>query len=56
MKGFFYRDESHKAIVHFTHQGRDHSFVQAIEMLCRAFPEAEENRHGRRVCGCMAII
>ena len=42
MKGFFYRDESHKAIVHFTHQGRDHSFVQAIEMLCRAFPEAEE--------------
>lgn len=42
MKGFFYRDETHRAIVHFTHQGRDHSFVQALEMLCRAFPEAEE--------------
>lgn len=42
MKGFFYRDETHKAIVHFTHQGRDHSFVQALEALCRAFPNAEE--------------
>lgn len=42
MKGFFYRDETHQAIVHFTHQGRDHSFVQALEALCRAFPQAEE--------------
>ncbi len=42
MKGFFYRDETHRAIVHFTHQGRDHSFVQALEALCRAFPDAEE--------------
>lgn len=40
MKGFFYREESHKTIVHFTHQGRDHSFVQALEALCRAFPNA----------------
>ena len=54
MKGFFYRDEDHKAIVHFTHQGRDHSFVQAIEMLCRAFPEAEEKtkwEHSLRLYG-----
>lgn len=42
MKGFFYRDETHKTIVHFTHQGRDHSFVQALQALCKAFPEAEE--------------
>lgn len=42
MKGFFYRDETHQAIVHFTHQGRDHSFVQALEALCKAFPEAKE--------------
>lgn len=42
MKGFFYRDETHRAIVHFTHQGRDHSFVQALEALCKAFPDAPE--------------
>ena len=40
MKGFFYRDETHRTIVHFTHQGRDHSFVQALEALCRAFPDS----------------
>lgn len=40
MKGFFYRDETHKTIVHFTHQGRDHSFVQALEALCRALPDS----------------
>jgi len=40
MKGFFYRDERHKAMVHFTHQGRDHSFVQALEALCRALPDS----------------
>lgn len=42
MKGFFYRDRSHRAIVHFTHQGRDHSFVQAIEAMLVTFPDAEE--------------
>ncbi len=42
LRGFFYRDQSHRTIVHFTHQGRDHSFVQAVAALLRAFPEAEE--------------
>lgn len=42
MKGFFYRDESHRTIVHFTHQGRDHSFVQALEALCAAFPDSPQ--------------
>lgn len=42
MKGFFYRDESHKTIVHFTHQGRDHSFVQAIDALLKAFPNEKD--------------
>lgn len=42
MKGFFYRDEEHKTIVHFTHQGRDHSFVQALEALCKAFPDSPQ--------------
>ena len=38
MRGFFYREEAHKTIVHYTHQGRDHSFVQALSALCEAFP------------------
>lgn len=42
MRGFFYRDESHRTIVHYAHQGREHSFVQALEMLCRAFPDSPE--------------
>lgn len=54
MTGFFYRDERHREIVHFTHQSRDHSFVQALEAACRAMPgcpdrpcwEAAMRRHG----------
>lgn len=54
MKGFFYRDETHKTIVHFNHQGRDHSFVQALETLCRAFPDSPERgkwEEGMRMYG-----
>lgn len=40
--GFFYRDESHKTIVHFNHQAREHQFIQALEALCRTQPEASE--------------
>lgn len=40
--GFFYRDESHKTIVHFNHQSREHQFMQALEMLCRTQPDAPE--------------
>jgi len=40
MRGFFYREEEHRTIVHYTHQGRDHSFVQALSALCRAFPNS----------------
>ena len=42
ISGFFYRDESHKAIVHFNHQSRDHQFMQSLEILCRTQPEAAE--------------
>ena len=40
--GFFYRDERHKAIVHFNHQAREHQFLQALDALCRTQPEAPE--------------
>lgn len=54
MKGFFYREEAHKTIVHFTHQGRDHSFVQALEALCLAFPASPRKaawENGMRLYG-----
>lgn len=42
LKGFFYRDENHLEIVHFTHQSRDHSFVQALEAICKAMPNCQD--------------
>lgn len=42
LSGFFYRDESHKTIVHFNHQSREHQFMQALDALCRTQPEAPE--------------
>ena len=40
--GFFYRDETHKVIVHFSHQARDQIFVQALAAACRALPDDPE--------------
>ncbi|MDD4850852.1 MAG: glycoside hydrolase family 9 protein [Gemmiger sp.] len=40
--GFFYRDESHKTIVHFNHQSREHQFMQALDALCRTQPGAPQ--------------
>lgn len=42
LKGFFYREEDHREIVHFTHQSRDQSFVQALEAACRAMPDCPD--------------
>lgn len=42
LTGFFYRDESHKTIVHFNHQAREQQFIQALEALCRTQPQAQE--------------
>ncbi|MDF2486120.1 MAG: glycoside hydrolase [Herbinix sp.] len=39
IKGFFYRDEEHKIIVHYSHQSREYMFVQAFERLCDTQPE-----------------
>jgi hypothetical protein len=37
-KGFFYRDLNKKSIVHFTHQSRDHVYMQALAALCETQP------------------
>lgn len=41
--GFFYRDESHRSIVHFNHQSREHQFMQALTLLCKVLPEHPEH-------------
>lgn len=38
-RGFFYRDEQKKAIIHYSHQSREYMFVQAFEKLCRTQPK-----------------
>lgn len=45
IKGFFYRDESKKTIVHFSHQSRDHIFVQAFYAISKALPNHPEKVH-----------
>ena len=40
--GFFYRDETHRSIVHFNHQSREHQFMQALEAACTSLPDAPE--------------
>lgn len=42
LQGFFYRDETHKTIVHYNHQAREHQFMQALDALCRSQPNAKE--------------
>lgn len=59
--GFFYRDESRKTIVHFSHQSRDHIFVQALCEACialknyprRAEWEAGMKRYGQYLVDLM---
>lgn len=40
--GFFYRDESHKDIVHFNHQSREQQFAQALAALYETQPHTTE--------------
>ena len=47
-KGFFYRDESRRAIVHFNHQSREHQFAQALDAVCATQPDAPERTRWER--------
>jgi hypothetical protein len=42
MRGYFYRDETKKTIVHFSHQARDQIFVQALAEACVSLPEHDD--------------
>jgi hypothetical protein len=41
-RGFFYRDLDKKSIVHFTHQSRDHVYMQALTTLCETQPNSPD--------------
>ena len=36
LRGFFYRDDTKSAIVHFSHQSRDYIFAMALDEACHA--------------------
>ena len=42
LSGFFYRDEKHEAIVHFSHQGRDQVFVMALSECCNSLKDVHD--------------
>ena len=42
LNGYFYRDETKKHIVHFSHQARDHVFVMALAEVCEALKGHEK--------------
>ncbi|MDR1499724.1 MAG: glycoside hydrolase family 9 protein [Tannerellaceae bacterium] len=38
IKGFFYRDTTRRAIVHYVHQSREQVYMQALTLLCETQP------------------
>jgi hypothetical protein len=38
-RGFFYRDQSKKVIVHYNHQSREQIYMQAMTLLCETQPQ-----------------
>ncbi len=42
LRGFFYRDKSRMAIVHFIHQSRDQMYTMALAALCKTQPKHPE--------------
>lgn len=47
LSGFFYRDEEHKTVVHFSHQSREHLFAQALTKGIEVFADCEEAQKWR---------
>ncbi len=39
LTGFFYTGPDRKRILHYVHKGREHAPIQALNMLCEAFPD-----------------
>ncbi len=44
MRGFFYRDTTKRAIVHYNHQSREQVYMQALVLLCETQPQHPDRR------------
>jgi hypothetical protein len=55
-RGFFYRDESQKCMIHYSHQSREYMFTQAFMKLCETQPEHKDNPSGKMQSPCTADI
>lgn len=42
LRGYFYRDETRRAIIHFIHQSREQLLAQALVALCQSQPKSPE--------------
>lgn len=42
LSGYFYRDTSRRAAVHYIHQSRDQVYMQALALLCETQPDSPE--------------
>lgn len=49
LKGFFYRDSTHKVIQHFNHQAREHLYAKALDMLIETHV-CDEKEHVYKKC------
>lgn len=48
LPGYFYRDQTRRAIGHFNHQSRESLYMQALEAACVALPDAPERADWER--------
>lgn len=48
LKGFFYRDETKKMPVHYTHQAREHVYAQAFTEALKALPNHADSEEWRK--------
>ena len=51
ISGFFYRDEEKRAIVHFSHQSREHLFAQALLSAAETFGDHPDSDRWREAAG-----
>jgi len=43
LKGFFYRDKTHKVAIHYNHQSREQVYMQAMVLLCETQPNHSDH-------------
>ncbi|MCQ4833364.1 hypothetical protein, partial [Hungatella sp. SL.1.14] len=56
LRGFFYRDETHRDIVLYNHQAREHVPVTALVLLCRLLDSHPDKMLWKRGSACTASM